>query len=63
MSLVDRFICRREGHKPSVVIDTGKEFVTSFVAPCLRCGKQIEWKSSGTPLAASSTGTAAEEGT
>lgn len=48
-SLVDRFICRREGHKPSAAIGgTAAAYVTSFISPCVRCGKLAEFLPDGT---------------
>lgn len=42
MTLVDRFICRREGHKPSVTLTrTSGLTITSYISTCLRCGKPI----------------------
>ncbi len=45
VSLVDRFICRREGHQPSVRItrQSGVNVISSYCT-CLRCGKWLEVK-------------------
>ncbi len=44
---VDRFICRREGHVPSVTIKLASTIeVTSLVCTCVRCGKTFETKAS-----------------
>jgi hypothetical protein len=43
VTIVDRFICRREGHKPSVVIrESSGLYWTSYITTCLRCGKAYE---------------------
>ena len=46
MSLIDRFICRREGHKPTVTITkvTGviDERPFKYFTTCRRCGKWYE---------------------
>lgn len=56
MSLVDRFICRREGHVPSLEVKgTSGITVTSWVTYCLRCGQVFE-----ATQAAQATGEAAE---
>ena len=40
MSLVDRFICRREGHKPAATLtNTSGVTITSYITNCQRCGK------------------------
>lgn len=41
-SLVDRFICRREGHKPTSTIIAGQQFIGCYVTTCIRCGKAYE---------------------
>jgi len=49
MSLVDRFICRREGHIPSfTVTKVSGVTVTSYVTSCLRCGKLYEVEQAAT---------------
>ena len=43
MSLVDRFVCRREGHKPTVTIThTTGVTVEKYASTCRRCGKVVE---------------------
>lgn len=43
MSVVDRFICRREGHKPTVqLIGNSGLNVKSYITSCQRCGKHFE---------------------
>lgn len=46
MSLVDRLVCAREGHVPSVTfgkLPDGLK-VTSVITKCVRCGKHYEAK-------------------
>jgi hypothetical protein len=39
----DRFICRREGHKPSVTVTRISGVPrTTLMCKCLRCGQWIE---------------------
>lgn len=40
-SLVDRFICRREGHKPNVTLPRVPG-VTGYRTTCRRCGQRID---------------------
>jgi len=41
-ALVDRFICRREGHIPTFTITSASGvFEVGFVCPCRRCGKVL----------------------
>lgn len=41
--LVNRFICWREGHKPSGTFEAGPNVrVLSVTSTCLRCGKTIK---------------------
>ena len=44
VTLVDRFICRREGHKPAAVITlhTGITLPSTYITSCRRCGKVYE---------------------
>lgn len=49
MTIVDRFICRREGHQPSgIITGTAAAYVTSYIVACKRCGKLVEFKPDGT---------------
>ena len=49
MNLVDRFICRREGHVPSVVLtQTSGITIRSYTTSCLRCGKLYEVEQAAT---------------
>ena len=49
MSLVDSFICRREGHIPSVTLTNTKGItVTSYLTSCLRCRKWYVVKQAAT---------------
>lgn len=42
-TVVDWFVCRREGHRPAVTITKVSGIrITSYVTTCLRCGKHIE---------------------
>lgn len=42
--LVDRFVCRREGHIPSLTITSvGGTSITGFVCTCVRCGRLVEF--------------------
>lgn len=44
-ALVDRFVCRREGHKPCVTIGkVSGVTIESYYTTCLRCGKLVEVK-------------------
>ena len=42
MTLVDRFICRREGHVPMLRVTSANPPLTYYISPCARCGKLIE---------------------
>lgn len=43
MTLLDRFVCRREGHKPALKLRaTSGLTVRSYFATCIRCGKVVE---------------------
>jgi hypothetical protein len=45
VKLVDRFICRREGHVPMGTISVApglEKYITSYITTCRRCGKQYE---------------------
>ena len=43
MTLVDRFICRREGHLPCTTLTkTSGITVYSYITSCQRCGKVFE---------------------
>jgi hypothetical protein len=42
MTPVDRFICRREGHKPSVTIFRSAFAHLPYQTVCQRCGQWIE---------------------
>ncbi len=41
-TLFDRFICRREGHKPTVVLFRGPVTTEPYMTTCQRCGKWFE---------------------
>ena len=44
MSLVARFVCWREGHKPSGTFTAGPNVrVLSATSTCLRCGKKLTY--------------------
>jgi hypothetical protein len=52
MSMIDRFICRREGHDPTVRVTNlapswAYSVVTSYITTCRRCGKAIEVQATG----------------
>jgi hypothetical protein len=50
--MVDRFICRREGHKPSTMITFDPLSTltpTSYFTTCLRCGEWFEIDVSTSP--------------
>jgi hypothetical protein len=44
LSIVDRFVCRREGHIPALEFKQPPQgiTVTSYVTSCRRCGKVYE---------------------
>jgi hypothetical protein len=42
MSMIDRFICRREGHKPSVTITHVSDITHQFLTTCQRCGRWFD---------------------
>lgn len=45
MTLVDRFVCRREGHVPAVKLTATSWFKPdSYITSCVRCGKAFEVK-------------------
>lgn len=39
----DRFACRREGHVPALTITSANPIPESYICPCLRCGKLVEF--------------------
>lgn len=42
MKAVDRFVCRREGHKPMFTITSApKGMKIEYISPCQRCGKMV----------------------
>jgi hypothetical protein len=41
-SVYDRFICRREGHIPSVTIKNATVPISNYITTCVRCGKVYE---------------------
>lgn len=45
MTLVDRFICRREGHVPTVQLQpTTALVIKKYVTTCRRCRKLVEFE-------------------
>lgn len=45
VTLIDRFICLREGHKPMVTVTYTPGYVIaipSYITTCQRCGKAFE---------------------
>lgn len=48
MKLLDRFICRREGHIPSMRFTSGQRTRLSWITTCQRCGKAVELGPDGT---------------
>jgi transcription elongation factor Elf1 len=42
-----RFTCRREGHRPALVIATASPSFQSYLAPCKVCGQVFEWTTDG----------------
>lgn len=49
--VVDRFVCRREGHIPSMRITSGSEFLTTYSCLCSRCGRYVEFDVGGKEVA------------
>lgn len=47
MSEDPRFTCRREGHRPALVIATAHPSFQSYLAPCKVCGQVFEWTTDG----------------
>lgn len=45
---VDRFVCRREGHKPALKFTSmrasGMPAPKTYFTTCLQCGKSVEFK-------------------
>lgn len=45
---VDRFVCRREGHKPALKFTSmrasGMPAPKTYITTCLHCGKSVEFK-------------------
>jgi hypothetical protein len=52
VTVIDRFICRREGHEPAVRLTNiapswAHSVVVSYVTTCRRCGKPVEVQATG----------------